>query len=239
MQLKKMIVVTDLVLKLYGLIPAAVFHNLGKSKALKLAFWHLAIDAVEGAYVEFGVASGNSMRSAEIAERRSHSRSLGISHVERKLYGFDTFESFSSDTVQDEHPTWQGENFSVGLSRVSRRFRKHKNRINLFALDASTLVKDNEKKVDINKFIPDESIAIALLDMDLGSPTLQALEWMKPKLKSGSVVIFDEFFAYRGAPNLGESGAWESFLQNNPKIKGREYIRYGDGGVGFQLTISD
>ena len=83
-----------------------MFHNFGKAYALKMSYWHLNVDQVDGAYVEFGVASGNSMRSAEIAERRSHSNSLGIRRVRRNLYGFDTFSEFSSQSLNDSHKVW-------------------------------------------------------------------------------------------------------------------------------------
>ena len=239
MHLKNMVITTDLVLKFFGLIPAPVFHNLGKAKALKLIFWHLAIDQVEGCYIEFGVASGNSMRSAEISERRSHSVSLGIKSISRKLYGFDTFKNFSSDSEEDLHPSWEGENFSVGLNRVQKRFKRDHDRITFHALDASELNQELESSHKLNDYISEEAIAVVLFDMDLGSPTFHALEWVRPKLTDGSVVVFDEFLAYKGNPDLGESGAWIRFLQKYPEIRFRQLTTYGDGGIAFQLKISN
>jgi hypothetical protein len=234
-KLKKQIVITDYFLKIFGLLPPYVFHNFGKAYALKMSFWHLNVDQIDGAYVEFGVASGNSMRSAEIAERRSYSNSLGINHIKRNLYGFDTFSKFSSQSSEDSHKVWSGSDFSIDIERVKRRFKKYKERIVLYKLDLSKVFIN---KQDINLFIKDPYIAIVLFDMDLGDPTYKALDWIAPKLRSGSIIIFDEFFAFAGDPNKGEHQAWKLFLKEHPEINYRTFFQYGDGGIAFQITVS-
>lgn len=115
----------DFCLRLFGRIPAPVLHNLGKASMIKRCMWHLNVDQIEGAYVEFGVAFGHSMRAAEIAERSSHMNSIGIRCIHRKLIGFDTFSQFLSDDPIDNHMTWSGTAFSTTLKKVEHRFRKH------------------------------------------------------------------------------------------------------------------
>ena len=61
----------DLVLFFWQRIPGLVIHNLAKARTLKTIFWHLNVDGLHGDYLEFGVAQGNSMRAAEIAEKTS------------------------------------------------------------------------------------------------------------------------------------------------------------------------
>ena len=235
MKLKNSVFLTDLFLKIVGYVPPYVLHNVGKALALKISFWHLNIDQIEGAYVEFGVASGNSMRSAEIAEKRSQLQSLGINRIKRTLYGFDTFSSFSSQEPNDSHTVWRGKNFSFELKSVKKRFRRELGRVNLFKLDLSKVFAD---KQDLDYYIKDEFIAIALMDMDLGDPTYQALEWIFPKLNDGSIILFDEFFAFAGDPSKGEHNAWVTFLKEHPQIQYREFFKYGDGGVAFQINFS-
>ena len=105
----------------------------------------------------------------------------------------------------------------------------------LYKLDLSKVFIN---KQDINLFIKDKYIGIVLLDMDLGDPTYKALNWIAPKLRSGSIIIFDEFFAFAGDPNKGEHQAWSVFLKENPEINYRNFFQYGDGGMAFQITIS-
>jgi hypothetical protein len=237
MKLKNAVFIPDLVLRLVSLVPAPVIHNVGKSLALKMAFWHLAVDQIEGAYVEFGVASGNSMRSAELAEKKSGSKSLGVRRIPRELVGFDTFASFSTSSASDLHETWQGDNFSVPISRVKKRFRSAGKRISFHAVDCSKLSGSSNEYGPLGSYVKSEKIAIVLLDMDLGDPTEKALDWIRPKLQTGTVIIFDEFFAYRGDSTLGESGAWSRFLARNPDISGRVIKTYGDGGAMLQISI--
>jgi len=238
MKLKNAVLLPDIVLGLVSFLPAPVIHNVGKSLTLKMAFWHLAVDQVEGAYVEFGVASGNSMRSAELAERNSVSKSLGVQKISRELVGFDTFASFSTSSESDLHGTWQGENFSVPISRVKKRFRRAGGRVRFYAVDCSKLSESSNVYGPIDSYVKSEKIAIVLLDMDLGDPTEKALAWIKPKLQTGTIVIFDEFFAYRGDASLGEAGAWSRFLERNPEISSRTVKTYGDGGVMLQIFIN-
>jgi hypothetical protein len=238
MKLKNAIFIPDLVLRLVGMVPAPVIHNVGKSLTLKMAFWHQAVDQVEGAYVEFGVASGNSMRSAELAEKSSGSRSLGVQRISRELVGFDTFASFSTSSASDLHGTWQGDNFSVPISRVNKRFRSAGKRVSFHAVDCSKLADTPSEYGPLDSYVNSEKIAIVLFDMDLGDPTEKALDWIRPKLQMGTIVIFDEFFAYRGDSTMGEAGAWSRFLERNPGISSRVVKTYGDGGVMLQIFIN-
>jgi len=93
--------------------------------------------------------------------------------------------------------------------------------------------------INLDSFIKDDYIAIALFDMDLGDPTLKTLKWIRYKLKSGTILIFDEFFGFKGAPDRGETKALSDFLRIYPEILIRELYRYGDGGVAFQITVQD
>ena len=225
----------DIVLRVLGLVPAYVSHNLAKARMLKLVFWHLSLDKVLGAYVEFGVASGNSMRSAEIAEKKAVTKSLGLAKVERNLYGFDTFEGFATSFEGDQHEIWSGTNFSVDIDRVKKRFKRSSRKVKLFKVDACKLGK-NYVGEKISDYIKDEFIAIVLFDMDLSEPTHNALEFVKHKLVHGSILIFDEYNGFKSDENLGEYRALSKFLKENDNFKVRLLMRYGMGGAVFQVS---
>jgi hypothetical protein len=235
LNLKHQTFLPDIVLRIFGLVPAYVFHNLAKARMLRLVFWHLALDKVPGAYVEFGVASGNSMRSAEIAEKKSSTKSLGVEKIERNLYGFDTFEGFASSFEGDQHEVWTGVNFSVDFERVKNRFKRSRNQIKLFKVDACKLG-ENYVGEQISDYVLDESIAIVLFDMDLSEPTHHALEFVKKKLVLGSILIFDEYNGFKSDENLGEYRALKKFLDENDNFKLRLLMRYGMGAAVFQIA---
>ena len=218
------------------LIPTTASHNMAKLDALRVVFHNLALDKIEGPYVEFGVAYGNSLKSALRANKKTSFKILGISSFERRFLGFDTFEGFSSHDVSDLHETWNGSLFSSTLAQVGKRFRM-KDNVSLYKVDVCRINEDqNRINFNIQELVIEESVAVVLLDMDLKAPTLEALMWIEPKLVEGSVVIFDEFFGFAGNDSLGEAGAFQEFLRIFPEIRFREVMRYGTGGVVFQIS---
>ena len=125
-------------------------------------------------------------------------------------------------------------NFNKYLDKVKKRFKNCGGRVKFVKADAQSLGKNyhNEK---ISDYVDDNFIAIALFDMDLSEPTYVALEFIKEKLNHGSIIIFDEYNGFKSDENLGEFRALHKFLDNNKQFSVRLYLRYGDGGVAFQL----
>lgn len=227
----------DLVLNLWQGVPSLVLHNLEKAHAIKKIFWHLNVDQFSGCYIEFGVAHGHSMRSAEIAERTSESKVIGVKRVHRNLYGFDTFEGFVSHTADDAHPVWEGTLYTAPINEIRRRFRKSSN-VRFIKMDATKLVEAEGNIVGAERFGIDESAAIILFDMDLYEPTLSALRWSRQLLQTGTFLLFDEFFSFGGDSNKGESRALNEFLEGNLDVRVRDYGSYGVGGKIFVVELA-
>ncbi len=179
---------------------------------------------------------GNSLRAAQICERTTLSRQLGIQHIPRKLHGFDTFSGFASPDDADKHPTWQGSRFSKDLEVVQKRFRNDSN-ISLHKVDVTELADSEGLPSENPKLrLKSDKVAIALFDMDLGEPTFRALCYLKPHFQEGTILIFDEFNAFRSAEDRGERGALSRFLSLYPRLKMVKFLTYGDGGQAFQIS---
>ena len=218
------------------LVPTTVSHNVAKLNAFRVVFHNLALDKVEGPYIEFGVAYGNSLKSAIRANKKTSFKILGIPNLERRFLGFDTFEGFQSHDVADQHETWNGSLFSSSFAQVSKRFKK-KDNVNLFKVDVCSINQShNRVEFNVNDLVTERSVAVVLFDMDLKAPTLEALYWIESKLAPGSIVVFDEFFGFAGDESLGESGAFQQFSRAFPELRFREVMRYGTGGVVFQVS---
>lgn len=225
---RKLTFLQDLYISVSASIPPLVKHNAGKIEILKCAFWHAAMEKVEGSYFEFGVYEGGSMLSAlkihkSLASRET-TKFLG-SALPRNFYGFDSFESgFKYQSETDAHPVFREGEFTSSLAACRKRLRKHR----------VTLIKGYFEDTIKNK-IPEtlpltEKCAIAFLDCDLKNSTTIALNFLKPYLQPGSVIILDDVFSYKGDPSLGVQGAWQDFLTENPHIKTREFFSYGCTG---------
>ena len=228
--------IVDSVLFFWQRVPGLVIHNLSKARMLKIIFWHLNVDQMQGDYLEFGVAHGHSMRAAEIAERKSSSKKIGVPYVKRNLYGFDTFDQFITTSQLDIHDTWKGDKFSASLDKVERRF-KHSKNITLVQVDVNTLTTEqgnqSKKTYGLN-----QGAAIILLDMDLYAPTLAALIWCRELLQQGTFIMLDEYYAFKGHKDLGEARAVNEFLKLYPEIVLRDFCTYGAGGKVFIVDLS-
>jgi hypothetical protein len=73
--------------------------------------------------------------------------------------------------------------------------------------------------------------------MDLYKPTKSALDWISDCLQNGTFLVFDEYFAFLGDKEKGESRALKEFLEENPKIHVRQISTYGAGGAVFVVQI--
>ena len=236
MPYKMTAIIVDLVLFFWQRIPGLVIHNLSKARMLKIIFWHLNVDQMNGDYLEFGVAHGHSMRAAAIAERNSFSRKIGVPHVKRNLYGFDTFDQFESTSELDSHGTWKGDKFSASLDKVQRRFKHNKN-VTLVQVDANTLT-TKEGNVSKEIYGLNQGAAVILLDMDLYAPTLAALIWCRELLQQGTFIVLDEYYSFKGREDLGEARAVNEFLHLYPEVILRDFCTYGAGGKVFIVNLS-
>ena len=72
-----------------------------------------------------------------------------------------------------------------------------------------------------------------MIDCDLKESTVLALEFVKPCLQKGTIILFDDFHYYKGDINKGEYGAFKDFKKKYPEIMFRKILNYGYAGVGY------
>ena len=61
-------------------------------------------------------------------------------------------------------------------------------------------------------------VAIAYIDCDLYDPALDALNFITPFIKQGTILIFDDWFRNKGNPHQGVQGAVLKWLENNKEF---------------------
>lgn len=143
--------------------------------------------AVGGLFMEFGVATGNTIR--EIA---SHAPSGAT------VYGFDSFSGLPGD--------WTGHVETSGAFRQKAVPTTPGNVTLVHGLFEDTLP----------GFMASNSgpVSFAHIDCDLYSSTVTILEHIGDRLQPGSLILFDEYFNYPGW-KLHEHKAWTEFCQAN------------------------
>jgi len=148
----------------------------------------------EGCYLEFGVFSGRSINW------------IASHNPDKTVYGFDSFEGLPEDWML---------HFKAKV----------------FAVNSLPPVEKNVKLIKgwFNETLPgfvaslNDDVAFLHVDCDLYSSTKTIFECLGDKIKSGTIIVFDEYFNYPGWQR-GEFKAFQEFVQErNLKY---EYIGY-------------
>ncbi len=211
------------------LVPEAALEDHYR-RALEILAQRLKPEAI-GSYVEFGVYIGTSMTCMYRALR-----SAGLDHI--RLVGFDSFEGLPAEASIEGAGRWQPGQFHSDLDLTMTNLKRNDvplERVSLvpgwFSDTATDAV---AARIGLN------SISVVMIDSDLYSSAVTALDFCASRLTPVSVLFFDEWSV--GAP--GEAGfdekrAFEEFLSGHPELHAEDLDdlgRYKDVSRGFVLT---
>jgi O-methyltransferase len=159
--------------------------------------------AVDGAFVECGVARGGSVMAMALALQHGGSRS-------RDIYAFDTFEGQPKPSGKDAdlfRPEWSIEDqwkaSQEGQSDPISRFYAPLERVQQ-AVESTDYPPSllHFVKGPVEDTVPSdapEQIALLRLDTDWYESTRHELEHLYPRLAVGGVLIVDDYGQYAGA----------------------------------------
>jgi hypothetical protein len=90
----------------------------------------------------------------------------------------------------------------------------------------------------IGRVVPATYPAIALVhfDCDLYESTRDALALTAPALQDGAMLMFDDWFHYRGNPHKGQARAFAEFLDQHPQWVSVPYRSYSTFCQAFILS---
>ena len=163
-----------------------------------LGFLHiLAREGITGDIVEFGVASGKSLKLLI-----ENGRKLGL---RARYWGFDSFEGLGEPSPHD-YQFWEKGLYSFSLEQVAQT-------LDAANADDITLVKGWFSETLPVQDVP--RIAYARIDPDHYEPTLEVLNYLTERLVDGAFVTFDDWTHDK---NVGETRA---FFEWYPTVRAR------------------
>jgi hypothetical protein len=200
----------------------------------------VAADKIAGDYLEFGVYTGSSfVRAYKCLEVAFQNASTpGIWNTEqdclerRELWTKMRFIAFDS---------FQGLPKPIGLDKISRDFVEGKYTCSEDDFKANVI----SQGVPLNRVITipgwfkdsvnDDTMkkhnirnaAIVHIDCDLYESAKIVLDAIISILVDGTVIIFDDWFNFRGNPNLGEQRACREWLELHEEITLTQYQKEG------------
>jgi O-methyltransferase len=210
----------------------------------------IASEKIEGDYLEFGVYSGGSfiyayhvIKSAFDPEQepngpeRSDEDAIEIKRVWEKMrfFAFDSFAGLPEP---------------VGIDRRSNDFVKGKYSCpeEIFRLKIKSAAVPESKVVSVAGLFDEtcgpetitkysmKKAAIIHVDCDLYASARTALEFVQPLLTDGTIIIFDDWYCFRGNPNLGEQKAFNEWKAMLSDWSFMEYQKEGPWSNSFIAT---
>ncbi|MDP2652764.1 MAG: TylF/MycF/NovP-related O-methyltransferase [Candidatus Omnitrophota bacterium] len=164
---------------------------------------------VKGAVIECGVHRGAGLMLFY------HLSSLWEPYaINRRIYGFDTFNGFPKSSPEDPLKVHEGTLSSSNYAVLREMIPLHDMNRPLSHMPKAELIK-GDATVTIPEFVkkhPELIVSLLYLDFDLYEPTKTALRHFLPLVPKGGVVAFDELNAPKWA---GETQAFKEFFNVN------------------------
>jgi O-methyltransferase len=215
--------------RLVAAISPMVDHNLQKYVAIKKAFYLTALEQLPGDYLEFGVFTGSSF----VMAMRAHRSTAFCGLLPTRFFGFDSFSGFGKADAHDQHPFYTDAVFKID-ENVTRRNIERRAKGATFKIIPGffneTLTPQAAKGLGIEK------IRVAFIDCDLKDPAALCLEFIRPALQPGTILLMDDFLAFRGSEKAGVAGAFKEFCERHPALRWRRAFDYGYGGAAYILS---
>ena len=226
--IKNNLFIQNFVANIVSLIPSYFEFSVAKYLAIKKAMLMTAQDNTRGSYLEFGIFTGSSFNFAMKVNKKIEK--LGYGDMNCEFIGFDSFKGFGDVKKNDEHPNFRSHVFSVNekkvLENINKNAKKQKYRI-IKGFYQDTVANKTTKDLKIDK------ARIVMIDCDLKEPTRLALEFIKPAIQEGTIILFDDFAFFKGNKDKGECGAFNDFKKKYPEILFRRIFDYGYGSRAF------
>jgi hypothetical protein len=179
-------------------------------------------------YYEFGMFRGFSFWFAEQVSRQYANGSL-------RFFGFDSFEGLPQATLKVEDSTFFVGQFRGSYEAVCENLKRWKTdltKVSLFkGWYSDAFFHSLEKQ---NSFPP---ISICLIDVDLYDSCIPVLEFIRPHLVEGSILIFDDYnqLGYED-PTSGERRALLEFEHRYPTFRKEYLFNYGWEGIAYRVV---
>jgi len=226
--IKNNLFIQNFVANIVSLIPPYFEFSIAKYLAIKKAMLITAQDDTRGCYLEFGVFTGSSFNYAMKVNKQLEK--LGYKNMDCEFVGFDSFKGFGEIKKKDEHPNYKDHVFSVNEKKVLKNIEK------CAKGQKMRIVKGFYQDTIKNKTAPDLKIdkaRVVMIDCDLKEPARLALEFIKPAIQEGTIILFDDYAFFKGNESKGEHGAFNDFKKKYPEILFREIFDYGYGSKVF------
>jgi hypothetical protein len=141
------------------------------------------------------------------------------------FFAFDSFEGLPETDKEDGY-------FEEGTFNTSEEdFKRIVKKNTGYKLSEENIIKgfyNNTLTDNLRETLP--KVGIVHIDVDLYSSTIEVLNFIKPLLVKGSLLIFDDWYCFPGGSEAGERKAFMEFSNDNSGFEFEEWKNYSTFG---------
>jgi O-methyltransferase len=179
---------------------------------------------MEGDYLEFGVWGGHSFAEAYLAVGKASQWAYRLWRTPAtrcRFFAFDSFEGLPEIKGIDQAGPFGKGDYSCSqqkfLQYIASRSVNLKDVTCVKGWYNETLTAETRQRLGLLK------ARIIHIDCDLYESARDALSFCTAIIQEGSVVIFDDWFQFRGNPDRGEQRAFREWLEANPQLQAVQF----------------
>jgi hypothetical protein len=179
------------------------------------------------AYYEFGLYKGFSFWFAEQISRE-------YAEADFRCLGFDSFEGLPQPQLAVEARAFGKGDFRGTYEVVTGNLRQWKTDFSRIALYKGFYSDEFFAQLRAKESFP--KVSICLIDADLYESCVPVLEFIKPNLVEGSILLFDDYNQLGQDDQAGERRALIEFENCYPTFKKEHLFDYGWEGAAFRVV---
>jgi hypothetical protein len=198
----------------------------GREHMADLAARFVKHNRIEGSYLEFGVWRGSTFAQFYHTFRR-HRLSV-------PMYAFDSFEGLPEPSGVDALAGY--EPFRAGQFGCSALELAAELRGRWVPETAYTIVAgfyEDTLRPELCEKLGLDRAALVWIDCVLYESARCVLEFVRPLLQDGTMLMFNDFYRFKGHPALGERKAFAELLAADPSVIATDYAKFGSAGQAF------
>ena len=189
---------------------------------LRSALRLLDFNGIDGDYVEFGCFRAETLPLAHRINR--------MLPMQRHLWAIDSFQGIPAPQgFRDLHPRWSEGRKFTSVAEFQRRCRRH----GVPESAMTTIVCPYPELTTLPADQLPDNIALAYVNCYLHSQVEQVLELLRPRLKQGMLIAFDNYFACSRFHQSGDRAAFERFQRSTDAFHFCRYQTFGFAGCSF------
>lgn len=197
----------------------------------ELAVRFAVTNQVRGAYLEFGVFRGSMFAQLYHLRERYGTR--------LPMYAFDSFQGLPAPHGVDATPGF--DQFRAGSFTCSEDDFVTALESRWVPREAYTIVAGFYEE----SLSPTRRVALAFppaaivwIDCVLYESVVHVLRFIESLIQDGTLLIFNDYYRFKGHPRFGERRAFDEFLAGHPKVRATDYARFGTVGQAFLITLA-